>query len=165
MPRPLPYRRRRRTFISLRTLVLCGLLVVTPTAAWLTRGEFVEQADAAPRQNASAGPAAGQVRAGDIRITDGDTFRVREERIRIENIDTPEMPGRARCPAEAQLALRAKARLGQLLAAGDIRLARSGEDRYGRTLARVSVNGVDVGDQLVREGAAQRWAGRKAQWC
>ncbi len=164
MPRFIPYR-RRRAVISLRTIVLCGLLVITPTAAWLTRGEFVEQADAAPRQETTVGPAAGQIRAADIRITDGDTFRVLEERIRIANIDTPEMPGRARCAAEAQLAVQAKARLGQLLSGGDIRLARRGEDRYGRTLARVSVNGVDVGEQLVREGAAQRWAGRKAQWC
>lgn len=164
MPRVAPFR-RRRTLISLRTVVLCGLLLVTPTAAWLTSGRLVAQADAAPRQEATSGAAVGQIRAADIRITDGDTFRVLEERIRIENIDTPEMPGRARCPAEAKLALQAKARLGQLLASGDIRLARRGEDRYGRTLARVSVNGVDVGEQLVREGAAQRWAGRKAQWC
>ncbi len=164
MPRFVPYR-RRRTFISLRTALLCGLLVLTPTAAWLTNGRLVAEADAAPRQETTVGAVAGQIRAADIRITDGDTFRVLEERIRIENIDTPEMPGRARCPAEAQLAVQAKARLGQLLAAGDIRLARNGEDRYGRTLARVSVNGVDVGEQLVREGAAQRWAGRKAQWC
>jgi len=101
----------------------------------------------------------------DIRVTDGDTFRIREERIRIANIDTPEMPGRARCDAEAELALAARARLSRLLAAGDIRLAREGVDRYGRTLARVRAGGVDVGDQLVRERLAQRWMGRKASWC
>ncbi|MCC7268653.1 MAG: thermonuclease family protein [Caulobacteraceae bacterium] len=101
----------------------------------------------------------------DIRVTDGDTFRLGAERIRIANIDTPEMPGRAACAYEADKALAAKARLAQILAGGEIVIARDGVDRYGRTLATLRVNGRDVGEQLVAEGAAQRWQGHKAQWC
>lgn len=101
----------------------------------------------------------------DIRVTDGDTFRLGGERVRIANIDTPEMPGRAACAYEADRALAAKARLSQLLAGGEIVIARDGVDQYGRTLATLRVNGRDVGDQLVGEGMAQRWQGHKARWC
>lgn len=106
-----------------------------------------------------------QLARGDIRVTDGDTIRVGAERIRIANIDTPEMPGRARCAYEADRALAAKARLTQILSGGEITIARDGVDRYGRTLATLRVNGRDVGEQLVAEGAAQRWRGHKAEWC
>ena len=106
-----------------------------------------------------------RVAYSDIRVTDGDTLRLGDERIRIANIDTPEMPGRAQCAFEADKALAAKARLSQILAGGDIRIARDGVDRYGRTLATLKVNGRDVGEQLVGEGMAQRWQGHKAQWC
>jgi endonuclease YncB( thermonuclease family) len=101
----------------------------------------------------------------DIRVTDGDTFRLGVERIRIANIDTPEMPGHARCAYEADRALAAKARLAQILGGGEIVISRDGVDRYGRTLATLEVNGRDVGDQLVAEGAAKRWEGHKAEWC
>ncbi|MBP7705149.1 MAG: thermonuclease family protein [Caulobacter sp.] len=139
--------------------IVWALILAVLAAAYFIKGGFSTPADAAPRLQGALVPAAA------IRITDGDTFRIADERIRIANIDTPEMPGRARCDAEAQLALVAKARLGQLLSGGEIRVARDGVDRYGRTLATVSVDGADVGEQLVREGAARRWEGHRARWC
>jgi micrococcal nuclease len=154
---------RRSRSNLLRTALLCGVLLVAPTAAYLLTGEVTSEAGAAPRAEAASIGAA--VHAGEIRITDGDTFRIREERIRIANIDTPEMPGRARCADEEVLALKARTRLGELLAAGPVTIEREGVDRYGRTLALVRVSGVDVGEQLIAEGAAQRWMGRKATWC
>jgi len=103
------------------------------------------------------------------RVIDGDTLVLSDgERVRIENIDTAEMPPRSRCPYEEQMALRAKARLGDLEAAGgSITLTRTSRERdpYGRLLRRVRIDGADVGDQLVREGLAKRWMGRKATWC
>jgi hypothetical protein len=42
-----------------------------------------------------------------IRVIDGDTIEAAGERIRIANIDTPEMPPKSRCAAEAILAGRA----------------------------------------------------------
>jgi len=42
--------------------------------------------------------------ANSIRIIDGDTVALGNERIRIENIDTPERGGRAECDAERMLA-------------------------------------------------------------
>jgi micrococcal nuclease len=98
-------------------------------------------------------------------VIDGDTFRLGAETIRIANIDTPEAPPRARCMAEGRLAGLATRELGQLLASGDLTLQREGQDRYGRTLARVSVDGRDVGEALIDGGFAVAWAGRRADWC
>ncbi|WP_324252007.1 thermonuclease family protein [Roseibium aggregatum] len=46
-----------------------------------------------------------------------------------------------------------------------IEIARSGKDKYGRTLARVSVNGIDAGGILIVEGLARPWEGRRQPWC
>jgi len=103
------------------------------------------------------------------RVIDGDTFVLSDgERVRIENIDTAEMPPRSRCPYEQTMALAAKARLGELIrSGGPVTLHRGLRDRdaYDRLLRRVKLAGRDVGDQLVAEGVAQRWMGHKASWC
>ncbi len=101
-----------------------------------------------------------------VRVIDGDTFDHRGERIRIADIDTPEVRGR--CPYETQLAARATARLGALLAAGPFMLETIGgrdEDRYGRKLRIVTRGGRSLGDQLVAEGLARTWTGRREPWC
>jgi len=103
-------------------------------------------------------------------LVDGDTVAIEGERIRIANIDTPEIH-HAQCDAEKRLGLVAKRRLGELLAAGRIEVHRGDpttgrkKDRYGRTLATVSVDGRDVGAVLVDEGLAREWTGRRAPWC
>jgi endonuclease YncB( thermonuclease family) len=39
-------------------------------------------------------------------------------------------------------------------------------DRYGRTLASVTVNGRDVGEILIGEGLARPYqGGRRGSWC
>jgi micrococcal nuclease len=89
-------------------------------------------------------------------IIDGDTFALGQERIRILNIDTPETRG-SHCENELVQGLRAKERLASLLRPGHIDVARDGRDRYGRTLARVSAQGRDIGEVLIREGLALQW--------
>jgi endonuclease YncB( thermonuclease family) len=98
-------------------------------------------------------------------VVDGDTFHYRGEKIRVADIDTPEVRGR--CAHETQLAARATRRMGQLLAAGPFDLQRVGrdEDRYGRKLRVVTRNGRSLGDQLVAEGLARTWSGRREPWC
>ena len=104
---------------------------------------------------------------GPIAVVDGDTFRMGGETIRIADIDTPEMNGR--CAEESALARRATARLASLIEGGGVTLAAAGdgrdEDRYGRKLRLVSVGGSNVGDQLVAEGLARPWVGRRLPWC
>ena len=96
-------------------------------------------------------------------VVDGDTFWIDGEKIRIANIDAPEIEGRF--VHESRLAQRAKMRLSVLLTGSPIALSRQGRDRYGRTLAAVAVGSDDAGRILVREGLAQPWRGRKAVWC
>jgi endonuclease YncB( thermonuclease family) len=99
-------------------------------------------------------------------VVDGDTFILNGIRVRIADIDAPEIGG-ARCEYEYRLGLRAKFRLAELLNEGPIRLQPIDRDvdRYGRKLRVVSRNGQSLGDELVKEGLARRWDGGKKPWC
>ncbi|WPL57891.1 thermonuclease family protein [Qipengyuania profunda] len=96
-------------------------------------------------------------------VHDGDTVWLEGEKIRIADIDTPELNGA--CEYERALALRARNRLIQLLNAGAFEIARTGQDRYGRTLATLHRSGRSIGAQLVAEGLARTWSGRREPWC
>jgi micrococcal nuclease len=101
-----------------------------------------------------------------VRVIDGDTFALAGARIRIADIDAPEVHGR--CASETALAARATARMGALLAAGPFTLARIGardRDVYGRQLRIVMRGGRSLGDQLVAEGLARTWTGHREPWC
>jgi endonuclease YncB( thermonuclease family) len=101
-----------------------------------------------------------------VRIVDGDTFAYAGTRIRIADIDTPEVRGR--CAYERGLAARATARMRALLAAGPFELHRTGtrdEDDYGRKLRIVTRGGRSLGDQMVAEGLARTWTGHREPWC
>ena len=103
-------------------------------------------------------------------VIDGDTVRIDGETIRIWNIDTPEI-SQAKCEAELKLALEAKETLHRLLSSGPMSIRRgdpkSGrmKDRYGRTLAAISVGGRDVGQILIQKGHARPWTGKRRPWC
>ena len=99
-------------------------------------------------------------------MIDGDTIAIGEERIRIENIDTPETGGRAACAEERRLASAATRQARAYFSeAGSISIRRSGVDRYGRTLATVRLDGRDYGRLMIADGLAVRWAGRQHEWC
>lgn len=95
-------------------------------------------------------------------IVDGDTFWFDGEKIRIADIDTPELSP-PRCEAERVKGEDAKARLLALLNAGKFSLSAGlrDEDKYGRKLRTVTRAGRSLGDTLVNEGLARRparWA-------
>lgn len=98
-------------------------------------------------------------------VVDGDTLWVEGVKYRVEGIDAPELGTSAACDAEALLAVRAAYRLAEMLSAGVPAVERTGTDRYGRGLARLSVAGADVGERLIEEGLARRWTGRRESWC
>lgn len=155
-PRLVVPRPRRRPLITTKLLFACGaVFVVTVTVGMALPVALPQHAPA----NATR----------IVRVIDGDTVVVAGgERVRILNIDTAEMPPRSRCAAEERLAHAAKARLSQLVQSSEEAvLSSSGRDRdpYGRQLRLIRLDGVDVGEQLVREGLAKRWRGHRAQWC
>ena len=87
--------------------------------------------------------------AGSTYVVDGDTMNVDGVRVRIQGINTPEK-GQP-CAAVATAYLRS------LLAAngGNATITRtSGTDRYGRTIASVSIGGRDVGTAMLKFGVA-----------
>jgi len=98
-------------------------------------------------------------------VHDGDTIRCGAERIRIANIDAPELPDSPKCQGrrrsyawcDFELGYRSRDALRAFLASGPVAISRQGVDRYGRTLAVVTVNGRDAGDYLVRLRFARPW--------
>lgn len=101
-------------------------------------------------------------------VVDGDTFWYRGAKVRIADINTPEVssPG---CAREAALGAAATRRLINLLNSGPftLRLADPDRptDRYGRALRVVTRNGQSIGLKLAEEGLAERWQGRRGNWC
>ncbi len=98
-------------------------------------------------------------------VHDGDTIRCGRERVRIANIDAPELPGSPKCQDQRRAYAWCDYRAGEAarlamvaaIARGPVMITRLGTDAYGRTLATVSVNGVDLGEALVSMGLARRW--------
>lgn len=100
-------------------------------------------------------------------VVDGDTFWMEGVKIRVADIDAPETHP-PRCPYEADLGNRATNRLHDLLNQGPVvlkSLPDRDEDRYGRKLRIVMRDGHSLGDQLVGEGLARTWSGRREPWC
>ncbi|WP_420377025.1 thermonuclease family protein [Sinorhizobium meliloti] len=100
-------------------------------------------------------------------VVDGDTLWHSGVKVRIADIDTPEI-GSPECAAEKALGEKATRRLIELVNAGPFELrAWQGrdEDKYGRKLRVLVRNGKSIGDVLVSEGLAHTWTGRKESWC
>ncbi|KKC24993.1 nuclease [Sphingomonas sp. SRS2] len=112
----------------------------------------------------SAGAETGQVRY----VTDGDTFRLESgERIRIANIDAPEIHARqAKCRLEIERGEAASERARTLLDGKVVTFERVGRS-YNRTVARVRVDGRDLGTALIAMGVARPWLRHhpKPDWC
>ncbi|AXS42459.1 thermonuclease family protein [Breoghania sp. L-A4] len=108
--------------------------------------------------------------SGPIRVNcvvDGDTLWSGGVKIRVADIDTPEV-GRPRCAAEKALGDRATSRMIELVNAGPFRMRAwpgRDEDRYGRKLRVLMRDGRSLGDTLVAEGLARPWTGRRQPWC
>jgi micrococcal nuclease len=78
---------------------------------------------------------------------DGDTLRCGRERVRIEGVSAPDL--------EKAGGQQARQRLQRRIQSGEVVIERRGQDRYGRTLGRVYVNGnritqIDVNPKSAR---------------
>jgi endonuclease YncB( thermonuclease family) len=100
-------------------------------------------------------------------VIDGDTLWIDGTKVRIADIDTPEI-SEPRCASELALGNRATERLIELVNQGPFEIrAWPGRDtdRYGRALRVLMRNGHSLGDILMSEGLARTWTGRREPWC
>jgi endonuclease YncB( thermonuclease family) len=100
-------------------------------------------------------------------VIDGDTIHWQGQRIRLQDIDAPEI-FTFKCAGELALGTRATLRLQGLLGTARITLLRAGardRDRYGRRLRIVSNQQGSLGAILVAEGLARQWDGARHGWC
>jgi len=100
-------------------------------------------------------------------VVDGDTLWLAGAKIRIADIDAPEVTD-PRCESEKQLGDKATFRLLELLNEGPFEVRTLGDrqtDNYGRDLRVIVRDGQSLGQQLVDEGLARRWTGRREPWC
>lgn len=100
-------------------------------------------------------------------VVDGDTIWLEGVKIRIADIDTPEV-SEPRCDYEYHLGIKARDRLVVLLNEGEFSPQAIGardQDQYGRKLRVLVRGGRSIGDQLVAEGLARTWTGRREPWC
>jgi endonuclease YncB( thermonuclease family) len=150
---------RSRSFVK-TALKIPGLMALVTATMWITLFILVR-------------PTRGEtVDARKVYVIDGDTVAIARERIRVLGIDAPETR-EARCERERVAGYQTKARVVDLLRFGrSIDIHRQGHDEYGRTLARIIVDGRDLGEQLVREklalpyrSGAEARAERMARWC
>jgi len=135
----------------------------------LAIGFLASVASAQPSSSASSASEAFSICGSGHRITcvvDGDTFWFRGEKIRIADIDTPELSP-PRCESERELGLAAKQRLLDILNSGPLSFKTTArdEDRFGRKLRIVYRDRRSVGDILVAEGLARKWEGSRQSWC
>lgn len=154
-----------------------GLLVGAGWAYWpgetdsgptkqLTVAEYVRQMDSGASAGVRAQFSFCHAGGGENCVVDGDTIWLKGVKIRIADIDAPETHD-PKCTSELQLGNRATQRLLQLVNSGTVTLRPidRDEDRFGRKLRIVMVDGRSVGDILVREGLARPYGNGRRPWC
>lgn len=89
---------------------------------------------------------------------DADTIWIDGTKYRVHGIDTPEKGDKAKCDQERARAAIANAYIETITQDAVLSVTREyGPDRYGRTVADISINGRDWAEWLVADGFAQRW--------
>jgi endonuclease YncB( thermonuclease family) len=100
-------------------------------------------------------PACALTLSGQARVVDGDSLVIAGESIRLFGIDAPEL--KQRCDTSGRnwaCGVWAKQMVSKIIDHGVLRCEALDRDRYGRTVARCTVSGRDLGAELVRAGAA-----------
>jgi micrococcal nuclease len=98
-------------------------------------------------------------------VYDGDTLWCGREKIRIANIDAPELPGSPKCKGrrasyawcDYKLGYASRDALRGFMKTGRVEFQRTGTDPYGRALGRLLVDGRDAGQYLISINLARRW--------
>ena len=95
------------------------------------------------------------VKSYEIKIIDGDTIHLNNEKIRFTGIDTPEL--KQTCNKNNEIVycgIQARQLLIDKIGKDKVICVREGKDQYNRTLAECFVNDLSLSKYLVREGYA-----------
>ena len=95
------------------------------------------------------------VKSYEIKIIDGDTIHLNNEKIRFTGIDTPEL--KQTCNKNNEIVycgIEARQMLIDKIGKNKVNCVREGKDHYKRTLAECFVNDLSLSKFLVREGYA-----------
>ncbi len=132
----------------------------------VVRRERDHSAYCARRQNSMPAPNA-PFTASEIRVHDADTLIVGAERVRVSNLDAPEIPPRSRCPEEERRGRAATAEADRFLSgARNVTISPDGtRDQFCRIRATVSADGVDLAGHIIARNLGAPWAGRTRDWC
>lgn len=110
------------------------------------------------------------------RVVDGDTFEIKQPkpplklmqtRHRIAGIDAPEsFKQAAKCKKEIELGLKAKEFVSNFVKDG-VEIVYVELDKYGRYVVVVDKNGLNLADELVKNGLAVYYDGgtKEKDWC
>ena len=96
-----------------------------------------------------------QAKPQSIKVVDGDTIHLDDEKIRFTGIDTPEL--KQTCIKDGvkdSCGITAKQILIDKIADNKVNCIREGKDQYKRTLAECFVNDISLSSYLVRSGYA-----------
>lgn len=108
-----------------------------------------------------------RIAAADVRLIDGDTISFEGRNYRLMGYDAPETY-QAKCLDERYLGQQATNALGRIMAEAQvIELEPKGNDKYGRTLAILYVDGIDIARRMIREehGVPYNGKTKRQDWC
>ena len=95
------------------------------------------------------------VKSFEIKVVDGDTIHLNNEKIRFTGIDTPEL--KQTCKKNSEIiycGIEARQLLIDKIGKDKVICVREGKDRYKRTLAECFVNDLSLSRYLVKQGYA-----------
>lgn len=98
--------------------------------------------------------------SGSVTVVDGDSLRLGGRDVRLQGLDAPELhqaclrDGRSYPCGEV-----ARSALARMIAGRPVACRIDGRDKYGRSLGRCTVEGVDIGAALVGQGLAVAYGG------
>jgi micrococcal nuclease len=168
--------RHIRSILAILGLLAIGVLMVMFVDRFENSPALPEEVDVVTMSSQTPVLPAGSYRLHVESVYDGDTFTIiwedlppelRELKIRVRGIDTPEMRGD--CPSERALALRARNHTRAVIAANDnyVVVRNLAWDKYGgRIDADVQAGSVDLARDLVNRGLARVYlTGARQSWC
>lgn len=129
------------------TLAVSAALAVVALAA--CRAE-----DVITSGNTNAQSEASSTIVGVATVTDGDTIEIHGTAIRLSGFDAPE---RGRMCGSTNVYQRASLALSDAIGSRTVHCAPDGTETHGRTVATCTVDGVDLGEQMVSQGWARDW--------